>query len=104
MFVPRRVQDGSRTANGPATDGHCTANRPADGSADGSAHDSADGAGSGIIGMLEVIESDFSKGLAEMISVEETAQAEYERIPSRQGHGGEGLLHRAPQTDTHRSK
>merc|ERR1719482_655150 len=43
-------------------------------------HAAAEGAGSGIIGMLEVIESDFSKGLAEMISVEETAQAEYERI------------------------
>jgi len=43
-------------------------------------HAAAEGAGSGIIGMLEVIESDFSKGLAEIISVEETAQAEYERI------------------------
>merc|ERR1719235_70224 len=43
-------------------------------------HAAAEGAGSGIIGMLEVIESDFSKGLAELISVEETAQAEYERI------------------------
>merc|ERR1719316_241680 len=30
--------------------------------------------------MLEVIESDFSKGLAEMISTEESAAAEYERI------------------------
>jgi len=44
------------------------------------AHKAAEGAGSGIIGMLEVIESDFSKGLAEMISVEDTAQADYERI------------------------
>jgi len=44
------------------------------------AHGAAEGAGSGIIGMLEVIESDFSKGLAEMISAEETAAAEYERI------------------------
>jgi len=43
-------------------------------------HKAAEGAGSGIIGMLEVIESDFSKGLAEMISAEETAQADYERI------------------------
>merc|ERR1719473_893158 len=43
-------------------------------------HEAAEGAGSGIIGMLEVIESDFSKGLAEMISAEDTAQAEYERI------------------------
>merc|ERR1719217_1972777 len=42
-------------------------------------HEAASGAGGGIIGMLEVIESDFSKGLAEMISIEEAAVAEYER-------------------------
>lgn len=42
-------------------------------------HQAAEGAGAGIIGMLEVVESDFSKGLAEMISVEETAAADYER-------------------------
>merc|ERR1719305_2187251 len=42
-------------------------------------HKAAEGAGAGIIGMLEVVESDFSKGLAEMISVEETAAADYER-------------------------
>merc|ERR1719352_2054749 len=30
--------------------------------------------------MLEVIESDFSKGLAELIAVEEEAAAEYEKI------------------------
>merc|ERR1719451_24978 len=30
--------------------------------------------------MLEVVESDFSKGLAEMISVEETAAADYDRL------------------------
>merc|ERR1719253_1824711 len=42
------------------------------------AHGSADGAGSGIVGLLEVCESDFSKGLAEMISTEETAVSEYE--------------------------
>lgn len=40
----------------------------------------AAGAGDGIVGMLEVIESDFSKGLAEMISVEETAAADYDRL------------------------
>jgi hypothetical protein len=44
------------------------------------AHASADGAASGIIGMLEVVESDFSKGLAEMISIEESAAAEYEKV------------------------
>jgi hypothetical protein len=45
-----------------------------------SAHSSADGAGSGIIGLLEVVESDFTKGLAEMTSVEQSAVAEYERL------------------------
>jgi chromosome segregation ATPase len=43
------------------------------------AHKSAEGAGGGIIGMLEVIESDFSKGLAEMIAIEEEAAVEYEK-------------------------
>merc|ERR1719355_286114 len=43
------------------------------------AHKAAEGAGGGIIGMLEVIESDFSKGLAEMISIEEEAAAAYEK-------------------------
>ena len=46
---------------------------------DDKAHSSADGAGSGIIGLLEVCESDFSKGLAEMIAAEDTAVAEYEK-------------------------
>merc|ERR1719353_1295126 len=41
-------------------------------------HASADGAGSGIIGLLEVCESDFTKGLAEMTAEEETAAADYE--------------------------
>merc|ERR1719160_58974 len=40
----------------------------------------ASGAGGGIISMLEVVESDFSKGLAEMISVEEAAASEYEKV------------------------
>merc|ERR1719183_290574 len=44
-----------------------------------SAHSSADGAGSGIIGLLEVCESDFTKGLAEMNSVESTAVNEYDK-------------------------
>merc|ERR1719359_1849268 len=41
-------------------------------------HDAADGAGAGIIGLLEVCESDFTKGLTEMTAEEETAVAEYE--------------------------
>jgi chromosome segregation ATPase len=40
----------------------------------------AEGAGSGIIGLLEVCESDFSKGLAEMISAEETAASDYDKM------------------------
>lgn len=39
--------------------------------------DASEGAASGIIGLLEVIESDFSKGLSELNTVENTAQAEY---------------------------
>jgi len=42
-------------------------------------HQAAEGAAGGIIGMLEVVESDFSKGLAEIISEEENAQAAYEQ-------------------------
>jgi hypothetical protein len=42
------------------------------------AHSSSEGAGSGIIGMLEVIESDFTKGLTEMEAVEQQAAAAYE--------------------------
>jgi chromosome segregation ATPase len=45
---------------------------------DDKAHDAADGAAKGIVGLLEVIESDFSKGLAEMVATEEGAQAAYE--------------------------
>jgi len=41
-------------------------------------HSSADGAGSGIIGLLEVCESDFSKGLAEMTAAEESAVSHYD--------------------------
>jgi uncharacterized protein YlxW (UPF0749 family) len=40
----------------------------------------AEGAGAGIIGLLEVIESDFSKGLAEMIAAEETAARDYDTM------------------------
>merc|ERR550514_2405275 len=41
-------------------------------------HESADGAASGIVSLLEVCESDFSKGLAEMVAAEESAAASYE--------------------------
>jgi len=43
------------------------------------AHAAAEGAGSSIIGLLEVVESDFSKGLAEMIATEEASQDSYDR-------------------------
>merc|ERR1719198_1569680 len=46
---------------------------------DDKSHDSADGAGSGIIGLLEVCESDFSKGLAELVAGEEAAASEYDK-------------------------
>merc|ERR1719499_2967639 len=41
-------------------------------------HSAADGAASGIIGLLEVCESDFTKGLTEMTATEESAAAEFE--------------------------
>merc|ERR1719456_943052 len=41
-------------------------------------HGAVEGAGSGIIGLLEVAESDFTKGLTEMTAEEETAAADYE--------------------------
>lgn len=43
------------------------------------AHESADGAGSGIVGMLEVVESDFTKGLSEMTVAEQTSAADYDK-------------------------
>merc|ERR1719242_722952 len=43
------------------------------------AHTSDEGGGAGIIGLLEVVESDFSKGLIEMTSTEEAAQASYDQ-------------------------
>jgi chromosome segregation ATPase len=42
------------------------------------AHGSAGGAATGIVGLLEVVESDFSKALAEMTSIEENSAATYE--------------------------
>jgi hypothetical protein len=46
---------------------------------DDTSHEAAEGAGAGIIGLLEVCESDFSKDLAEIVSTEETAASSYER-------------------------
>merc|ERR1719191_843525 len=46
---------------------------------EGKAHEAAEGAATGIIGLLEVVESDISKELAEIISVEEAAAAKYEQ-------------------------
>merc|ERR1719163_1983019 len=43
---------------------------------EGKSHGSADGAGQGIIGLFEVCESDFSKGLAEMRAVEQSAASD----------------------------
>merc|ERR1719456_1131212 len=40
----------------------------------------AQGDGSGILGMLEVAESDFAKGLAEARTVEQQAQSEYDKL------------------------
>merc|ERR550514_273253 len=47
---------------------------------DGDAHGKASGSGGGIIGMLEVIESDFSRSLAEANASEDTAASEHDRI------------------------
>jgi len=41
-------------------------------------HEASEGAASGIIGLLEVCESDFTKGLTEMTAQEESAAANYE--------------------------
>merc|ERR1719301_12762 len=41
------------------------------------AHNAAGGAGSGIISLLEVCESDFTKGLTEMTAEEDSAAADY---------------------------
>jgi len=46
---------------------------------EGKDHSSSDGAGSGIIGMLEVIESDFTKGLSEMVATEQVAAVTFDK-------------------------
>merc|ERR1719456_1152570 len=43
-------------------------------------HEKSSGAASGIIGMLEVAESDFARNLAEARSAEEAAQEEYDKV------------------------
>merc|ERR1719265_2460534 len=45
----------------------------------GKAHGSSDGAGGGIVGMLEVIESDFTKTITEMVAAEQMAADVYEK-------------------------
>jgi len=49
---------------------------------EGKAHTAADGAASGIIGLLEVVEADFSKNLAQVTADEEAAVADYEQESS----------------------
>merc|ERR1719482_1461353 len=46
---------------------------------EGKAHSAAEGSSSSIVGLLEVVESDFSRGLAEMTAAEENAQTIYDR-------------------------
>merc|ERR1719321_273865 len=48
--------------------------------ADPGVHSASTGAASGIIGMLEVVESDFSKNLVAAISEHEAADVQYERV------------------------
>merc|ERR1719486_1551944 len=48
--------------------------------AEGKSHSAAEGAGSSILGLLEVVESDFSKGIAEMEVAEQTAAADYYKV------------------------
>merc|ERR1719271_2359681 len=45
-----------------------------------SSHGAKGDAGGGIVSMLEVVESDFTKGLAEMESAESSAVSEYEKV------------------------
>merc|ERR1719468_1453101 len=43
------------------------------------AHDAAEGTGESIIGLLEVVESDFTKDLAEIVATEQAAASTYDR-------------------------
>merc|ERR1719502_2038423 len=43
-------------------------------------HTQAEGAASGIIGLMEVVEADFSKGLSEMNVGEAAAETEYKKM------------------------
>jgi hypothetical protein len=43
------------------------------------AHSADEGGSSGVIGLLEVVESDFTKGIAEMTAAEESAASTYEQ-------------------------
>merc|ERR1712187_12600 len=45
-----------------------------------SSHNSAEGAGNGIIELLEVVGADFSKNLAQISSDEDTSASEYEAV------------------------
>jgi chromosome segregation ATPase len=47
---------------------------------EGKAHSASDSSGNGIISLLEVVESDFSKGYAEMKAAEDSAVSEYQRL------------------------
>merc|ERR1719305_1349914 len=47
---------------------------------EGKSHGAAGGAGGGIIGMLEVVESDFTKDLSEMEVAESSAVSEYTQV------------------------
>merc|ERR1719362_1154899 len=47
--------------------------------ADHGDHETATGAATGIIGLLEVVESDFTKGLAEIVATEQNAAAAYDQ-------------------------
>merc|ERR1712151_180313 len=47
---------------------------------DDKAHVAAEGAASGIVSLIEVIESDLTKGLADATAAEEAAVAEYTKV------------------------